>query len=193
MNRKMEHPVSMTHTLILALGLIFFQASSVYSKTIKLQNPELNLWLDIDTNGFPFIKRITWRENGDVILSSQGCGSGFQDWLTREFPSNLERNTADAGWIGERDRLFQRAKASWRSGPLEVINHIALARDCAVIKIYMEIVNHGTFTRIDSFPIWFAELTLPATNELHYWNVLNYKPQRAKLISSYQTVFQSKT
>ncbi len=193
MNRGMIYHTSISHPLIVTLWLVFCSTAAVHAVGIELQNQELSLRLDIDRYGLPFLERISWRKNGDVIFSAKESGFGFQNWVKNSFPNNPEQNLSSTKWNLESDHLYHRAKASCRFGHIEIVTHLDLARHANMIKTYIEIVNHGSFTQIETFPIWFAELTLPGASDLLYWNALSYKPQREKLIPSNQTVLHSKT
>ncbi len=164
------------------------------AKSARLENGELQVELEIDAHGWPFLSRIVRRDSREVVFSADGPDA---EWHLLEEDEEVvpDSNVTDAhfGWVVSTDHLFYRARASRRTGPIEVVSHVDLARQGSVIRVYTELVNHGPRIRIESFPIWATEVKVPVQPEILCWDALSYVPRRLPLRPGMQVTLASKT
>ena len=180
--------------LIYGLLISLQQATMLDAEPVKVRNPELELRLETDPSGLPFIAQIVRRDKGELVFAADGPGSEMRDWAEkRGFAADPDTPGSGSAWIVTSDPLFHRAQARWRAGRIEVITHVDLVRQGAMIRTYTELVNHGPSALIGSFPVWSAELKEPETPGLLWWDALSYTPRRARMTHSSQVVLHSKT
>jgi len=161
--------------VIAAAWLTSFICAEAQTQSLILSNEQLSVHLSVDSQNRPFIREIT--SAAGTWLGQAASSSILQAWPTDEEP--LQADDLPTYWWLNEDSLSQRAYASRRAGDLEIIWHVALFKKMELIRLSMELINHGQQRSIRWFPVWAAEWA-PA-GVVHGWQALTYEPRQDRL------------
>ena len=154
-----------------AVWLMSCIRAEAQTQSLILSNDRLSVHLAVDSRNRPFIREIT-SAAGPVLHQTEAPGAIPPDgpWPESDPPVYW--------WLNE-DSLLQRAYASRRAGDLEIIWHVALFKNMELIRLSMELINHGQQRSIRWFPVWAADW-IPG-GVVHGWQALTYEPRQDHL------------
>jgi len=163
-------PVIRFQALVVSF-LINFVSAATSAQNCILRNDQLTVSLAIDQENVPFIKNIVTKDN-TLLCQATNHTPSLETWLPEELLGASERSVV---WSLDDDSLYWRAQAPRMIGSLEIVWHVDLSKKLPLLRLAVELINHGEQRSISWFPIWVAEWM--SSGILHGREALTYEPR----------------
>ncbi|HPO12769.1 MAG TPA: alpha-galactosidase [Candidatus Hydrogenedentes bacterium] len=143
---------------------------------MDLTTDHLQVYLDVNTAGVPFVQSIRWPD-GTVIFEEDTGAIPLSAWWPRELLADSSA-AAPCDWQRADDEHFLRARVSRPlSEGLKATWVFELFRPGTILRLHVHLENTGTTDRpVEWYPAWIARGHAPGAKSITSWHSLDFKP-----------------
>lgn len=143
---------------------------------MDLTNEHLQVHLDINAAGVPYVQSIQWPE--DAVIFEEDAGAvPLNAWWPKELLPDPATSAA-CDWQRADDEYFLRARVSRPlCDGMKAIWVFELYKPGSILRLHVHLENTGTTDKtVDRYPAWIAQGHTPGVKSITSWHSLDFKP-----------------